>query len=92
VVDGVRLTDEERARSRVLLLDHAGRILAASDRRGELSESFKLPGDAVDIGNYAADGLMVGYAITPGYETYRGLGWYGCIVQAEARAGAAHAA
>jgi len=94
VVDSVRLTDDERARSRVLLLDHAGRILAASDRRGELAETFKLPGDAVDIGNYASDGMMVGYAITPGYETYRGLGWYGCIVQsqADAKAGAANAA
>ena len=26
----------------------------------------------------------VAYALTPGYETYEGLGWYGCIVQAEA--------
>lgn len=94
VVDGVRLTEEERGRTRVLLLDHRGRILAASDRRGELSETFRLPGDATSMGCYAADRTMVGYAITPGYETYKGLGWYGCIVQteAEARAAAADAA
>lgn len=88
VVDGVRLTAEERDRSRVLLLDRRGRILAASDRAGELTDSFKLPGDAVSMGSYAVDGTTVGYALTPGYETYRGLGWYGCIVQAEPGAAA----
>ncbi len=25
---------------------------------------------------------MVGFALTPGYETYKGLGWYGVILQA----------
>ena len=81
VVDGVRLTEEERQRSRVMLLDRSGRVLAASDRRGELTEVFKLPGSAQDMGSYAQDGVTVGYALTPGYETYEGLGWYGCIVQ-----------
>lgn len=95
VVDGVRLTDEERDRTRVLLLDHAGRVLASSDRRGELEEVFRLPAEAVAMGSYAAGSTTVGYALTPGYETYRGLGWYGCITQREpaASAGAApHAA
>lgn len=91
VVDGVRLTEEERARSRVLLLDHAGRILASSDRKGELDEVFRLPSDAADLGSYAADGVTVGYALTPGYETYRGLGWFGCIAQRETGAGAGRA-
>lgn len=89
VVDGVRLTAEERERSRVLLLDHSGRVLAASDRQGELEEKFRLPADAVALGSYVADGATVGYALTPGYETYRGLGWYGCILQKEPRTGAA---
>lgn len=88
VVDGVRLTQEEAARSRVMLLDHKGRVLAASDRKGELDETFSLPGDAVNMGSYAIDGATVGYALTPGYETYRGLGWYGCILQREPAAGA----
>lgn len=35
------------------------------------------------MGSYAAQGVTVGYALTPGYETYEGLGWYGCIVQDE---------
>ena len=83
VVDGVRLTAEERQRSRVMLLDRAGRVLAASDRQGELDERFNLPPQARTLGSYAADGATVGYARTPGYETYEGLGWYGCIVQRE---------
>lgn len=83
VVDGVRLTEEERSRSRVMLLDHAGRVLAASDRKGALEEQFKLSAEAVGMGSYPLEGATVGYALTPGYETYRGLGWYGCIVQRE---------
>jgi len=88
VVDGVRLTDEEKSRSRVLLLDRSGRILAASDRRGELAETFQLPASAEAMGSYAEKGATVGYALTPGYETYEGLGWYGCIVQGERAASA----
>ncbi|PZQ54472.1 MAG: chemotaxis protein [Phenylobacterium zucineum] len=83
VVDGVRLTDEERERSRVLLLDASGRVLASSDRQGELTETFRLPANAEGMGSYADGGATVGYAVTPGYETYQGMGWYGCIVQRE---------
>lgn len=89
VVDGVRLTEEERSRSRVMLLDHAGRVLASSDKAGVLEEQFKLPADAGGMGSYPLEGATVGYAQTPGYETYRGLGWYGCIVQRERGGGAA---
>ncbi len=83
VVDGVRLTEDERARSRVMLLDRQGRVIAASDRRGELDEVFRLPADLGDLGSYAVEGVTVGHALTPGYETYRGLGWRGCIIQRE---------
>ena len=24
---------------------------------------------------------MCGYALTPGYETYPGMGWYGVVIQ-----------
>jgi len=81
VVDGVRLTPEERARTRVLLLDQKRRVLAASDRKGVLSETFPLDVAGGTMGSYARDGKTVAYALTPGYETYRGLGWYGCLVQ-----------
>ena len=82
VVNGVRLTEDERARSRVLILDRQHRVLAASDGRGVLSETLALEPSHGAMGTYAdKNGAVVAYAATPGYETYRGLGWYGCIVQ-----------
>ena len=81
VVDGVRLTPEERTRTRVLLLDQKHRVLAASDGVGVLSETVKLEVERGAMGSYARGDRTVGYARTPGYETYEGLGWYGCLVQ-----------
>ena len=82
VVDGVRLAPEDKARSRCLLLDSRHRVIAASDQAGVLSETFPLRAAAAGIGYYADEqGALVAYARTPGYETYRGLGWYGVIVQ-----------
>ncbi|HEX4182859.1 MAG TPA: methyl-accepting chemotaxis protein [Caulobacteraceae bacterium] len=81
VVAGVRLSEEERKRTRVMILDHNHRILAASDSQGVLSEEVALDLSGGAMGSYAAGDVTVGYAATPGYETYRGLGWYGCLVQ-----------
>ncbi|WP_448203426.1 methyl-accepting chemotaxis protein [Azospirillum sp. sgz302134] len=82
VVDSVRLTEEERAKTRCLLVDRRHRVIAASDRRGVLSETFPLRTEHHSQGSYADDkGSVVGFALTPGYETYKGLGWYGVIVQ-----------
>jgi hypothetical protein len=82
VVAGVRLTDDERARSRVLILDRTFKILAASDGRGVLQETLPLQPRGKALGTYTDEsGAIIGFAATPGYETYRGLGWYGCIVQ-----------
>jgi hypothetical protein len=83
VVDGVRLTDEERSRTRSMILDCRGRIIASSDRRGILSESIPLKKGDQTRGNYVDNsGTLIGYALTPGYESYKGLGWYGVISQA----------
>lgn len=81
VVDGVRLTPEERTRTRVLLLDQRHRVLAASDGAGVLSETIELNVCDGVMGSYAKGDQTIGYARTPGYETYEGLGWYGCLVQ-----------
>jgi hypothetical protein len=82
VVDGVRLLDGERDRTRRLILDGRHRVLAASDGRGVLSETFPLQTQGKKIGNYDdGEGNVVGFALTPGYETYAGLGWYGVLVQ-----------
>lgn len=81
MVDGVRLTEGERARSRVLILDHAHRVLAASDGRGVLTETVALDVSPGPTGCYTDKDRTIGYAVTPGYETYRGMGWYGCVQQ-----------
>jgi hypothetical protein len=82
VVDGVRLAPEERSRTRALIVDAHHRVLAASDRQGVLHEILPFRSDGGAMGHYMeADGTVVGFALTPGYETYRGLGWYGVLVQ-----------
>lgn len=81
VVGGGRRSDDERSRTRCLLLDSHYRVIAASDNVGILSETFPLRASG-ESGHYTDEnGAMVGFALTPGYETYRGLGWYGVIVQ-----------
>jgi hypothetical protein len=82
VVRGVRLREDERRTTRCLLLDRDHKVLAASDGIGILSEVFPLDITGGPQSNYTdAAGQVIGYALTPGYETYRGLGWYGAIVQ-----------
>lgn len=82
IVRGVRLTDEEAARSRVLLVDAHHRILASSDGQGVLTETVQLAtGGQASGWATAADGTTTAFHLTPGYETYRGLGWYGVIQQ-----------
>ncbi|OSQ43189.1 methyl-accepting chemotaxis protein [Thalassospira alkalitolerans] len=82
VVKALNFNDEERARTRVILIDSTDRMIAASDDLGVLSETFKLGGDDPARGSYfLGDGTLVAYALTPGYETYKGLGWRGVIMQ-----------
>ena len=82
IVSGLRLGGEEKSLTRALLLDNRNRILASSDGLGVLTETFPLKRDQGDQGSYADDkGQVIGYSVTPGYETYQGLGWYGVIVQ-----------
>ena len=82
VVNGVRLTDEERKRTRCMIVDSASRVIASSDAKGLLSEHFRLVTESKNSGYYrTSDRHMVAFALTPGYESYRGLGWRGVIVQ-----------
>jgi len=34
------------------------------------------------VGWYREGNRIIAFARTPGYETYQGLGWYGCIESA----------
>jgi len=81
VLQAVRLGEEERARSRLLLLDAEQRVLAASDGRGLLQERVELTVEGPEGSYGGADGALAGYARSQGFETWRGLGWYGCILQ-----------
>ncbi|WP_280818980.1 methyl-accepting chemotaxis protein [Methylobacterium variabile] len=86
IVQGVRMAPEDRARTRVLLVDAAQRVIAASDGAGLLSERLRLDLDDPVSGIRPTQDskALVAYHRTPGYETYRGLGWYGVIVQGAA--------
>ncbi|ARP92997.1 methyl-accepting chemotaxis protein [Bordetella genomosp. 13] len=76
VVNGIRLSPEEAATMRCLVVDARHRVIAAS--ADDVPESLPLP--AGQAGGFYSDANgMVGYAVTPGYETYRGLGWYGVV-------------
>ncbi|BEU25747.1 methyl-accepting chemotaxis protein [Paraburkholderia caribensis] len=82
VVKGVRLSDDEWKRTRCLIVDSSLRVIAASDGKGVLEERFPLEAGTAASGSYRTrDGATVSFAATPGYETYRGLGWYGVICQ-----------
>lgn len=82
IVKGVRLTPEEAQRSRVLLVDADHKVLAASDGAGVLSERLTFDRGGRESGvAFGADGTVTAFHRTPGYETYRGLGWYGVIQQ-----------
>jgi hypothetical protein len=82
IVNGVRLTESERARTRVLLVDANRRVIAANDAQGILSEIIPLDTGGRNSGFYQdGSGRTIAFHATPGYETYRGLGWYGVIVQ-----------
>lgn len=82
VVEGIRLATDERLRSRVLLLDADNRVIACSKGKGVLSERYPLRAEGAMQGSYIdAGGRLVAFHETPGYETYRGLGWRGVIEQ-----------
>lgn len=89
IVEGVRISPADRARTRVLLVDANHRVIAASDGRGVLEEKLPLRTDGQASGFYQApSGEVIAFHATPGYETYRGLGWFGVIVQGAGPAGA----
>lgn len=77
IVEGVSLSDAERASSRVMLLDSHFRVIASS-KPEMLGKTYPLRPTA-QWGHYLDGDKLIGYGLTPGYETYRGLGWYGCI-------------
>ncbi len=75
------LSEEEWKRSRVMLLDHHFRVIAASDNSGLLTP-YTLEHGGQQKGHYFnTKGELVAFAKTLGYQEYDGLGWYAAIVQ-----------
>jgi hypothetical protein len=79
IVEGVRVDDDK---ARVLLVDSNLRVIAASDGQGLLTERLALSLNGRRSGFYHdRSGALVAFHATPGYETYKGLGWYGVITR-----------
>jgi hypothetical protein len=79
IVEGVRVDDDK---ARVLLVDSKFRVIASSDGQGLLAEQVPLTLKGGKSGVYRDNsGRQVAFHLTPGYETYKGLGWFGVIVR-----------
>lgn len=79
IVEGVRVDDDK---ARVLLVDSKFRVIASSDGQGLLTERMPLTVNGSKSGVYKdGAGPQVAFHLTPGYETYKGLGWFGVIVR-----------
>lgn len=77
IVRGVSLGAEEAKTTRVMLLNGSHRIIASSTPY-TAGEIYPLQ-PTENCGFYQRGKKLISYALTPGYETYKGLGWYGCI-------------
>jgi hypothetical protein len=83
IVHGVRVGSED---ARVLLVDRNFRVIAASDDVGLLTERTVLDLQGRRSGYYTdKSSSQVAFHATPGYETYKGLGWYGVIISRPTR-------
>lgn len=82
IVRGVRIEPEERDRTAVMLVDARRRVIASSEGGDGLDQHFQIETKDQSHGFYTRpDGTTVAFHATPGYETYRGLGWHGVIVR-----------
>jgi hypothetical protein len=82
VLDSVRLSKEERSRTRCMIVDGKGRVIADSQQTSRDTNRYELRKSSAGTGAYrTAEGFSVGYALTPGYESYQGMGWFGVIEQ-----------
>ena len=81
IVENLRLNEEERAQTCAMIIDSRGRVIASSDGAGAFGNAYPISTGGRRQGSYRnEEGDMVGYSLTPGYETYAGMGWYGCVV------------
>lgn len=80
-IDEPTLTEDEKKRTRVMLLDGNLRIIQSSDGL-DIYTKYELQANGRQSGSYYDEsGNIVAFSQTIGYEEYSGLGWYGVIVQ-----------
>lgn len=80
IVKGARLDADEWEKTTVMIVDAKRRIIASSDDNHSLNDVLSLETGGRSSGySVTADESIVAFHATPGYETYRGLGWYGVI-------------
>lgn len=74
-------SSDEWKSMRVLLLDAEHKIIASSDNNGMYQKfSLNMPDKNKTKGHYfQADGTLIAYAKTIGYQEYDGLGWH-CVI------------
>lgn len=81
VSDGIALSAGEQARTEVMLLDDKRRVIATTEQ-GRLFSTFALDDQGLARGSYRdADGVLVAFAKTHGYQEYDGRGWVGVVAQ-----------
>src|SRR5882757_3303671 len=81
IVHGVRIEPEDRDCTTVMLVDARHRIIASSTDGDRLGTSYPIEANGRTHVYYSKSGITVAFHATPGYETYRGLGWYGVIMR-----------
>ena len=80
VRDEIALSDSEKARTTVMLVDSRDRIIATTDDTA-LFEIFHIDTGGQKRGSYVdRNGSLVAFARTHGYQEYDGQGWYGVVV------------
>jgi hypothetical protein len=81
VSNEVPLPPAEKARTTVMLLDGKRRVIASTEA-SQLFAQYQLEDGDLARGSYVnADGHVVAFAKTHGYQEYDGLGWIGVLVQ-----------
>lgn len=81
IIEGIRLPNAGTGRrGDVHLLDAQHRIIASTDGGSVLDRKLDLtPLGADGKGHFLRDGQTIAAHQTPGFESYRGLGWYGVV-------------
>ena len=87
IVRNTLISDAEKARTRVCIVDAAGRVLA--DSGGQIGrETLELPGQSAlfatkkshVVVSYRGEPTLLAHALSPGFETYA-TGWHSLIIQ-----------